>query len=569
MNSETKNCQNCKNSFTIEPDDFLFYQKINVPPPTFCPDCRLQRRLVWMKGLDLFKRKCDLCGEMKISMYHPNAPYTVYCTKCWWSDKWDFNEYATDYNPQKTFFAQWNELLHKVPLLGISIDAFSGDNSPFTNHVSNAKDCFMIYYCNNAEYCGSDYLMTRVRNVYDSAGIMDVENCYDSSHLYKSYNIVGSTGNNRSCNDCFFLRDCEGCHDCFGAVNLKNGAYVFMGQQLTKEEYQEKLKNINLGSYEQYIFWKGKAVEYFKSNYPKPAWETLSQNVSGSYVFHSKNVHNSYDVCDSEDSKYMMLIKNGKVKDCYDYTDWGENAERLYECITVGGNVSNVLFTHESGYNIHNVEYSKLTGWGSSYNFGCIGIRKGEYYILNKKYNKEDYVKLREQIIKDMNKNPYISTQGHVYKYGEFFPLEFSPHSYNDSFASRFFPLDKEEVVAKGLKWQDIEEREYTITLQNADIPDDIKSVDESILNEIIGCGNCIRGFKVIPQELQFLQKHNLPLPRRCPFCRVWEKVDVWIQNMTLNDRVCQICGVEFKTHYNKERAPKIICKECYKKEYL
>lgn len=566
---ETRNCQNCKEDFNIEQEDFDFYSKIKVPPPTFCPECRLQRRLVWMKGLELFKRKCDLCGEMKISMYHPDAPYTVYCAKCWWSDKWDFNEYAVEYDSSKSFLAQWNELLHKVPLLGISIDSFSSESSPFTNHVSNAKNCHMIYYCNNIEDSANDYLMTRVKNAYSSGGIMDVENCYDCSHLYKSYNIVGSTGNNRSCNDCFFIRDCEGCHDCFGAVNLRNGAYVFMGEQLTKEDYFKKIKEINLGSYEQYVYWKAKAIEFFKNNYPKPAWETLSQNVSGSYVFHSKNCHDCYDVTDSEDSRFLMLIKNGKVKDCYDYTDWGENSERIYEGVTVGGGVNNIFFTHESGYNIHNVEYSKLTGWGSANCFGCIGVKKGEYYVLNKKYSKEEYEKLRAQIISDMNSNPYISTVGHIYKYGEFFPPEFSPHFYNDTFASRFFHLSKNEVTEKGLKWFDGEKREYTISMESADIPDNIKYVSDSILNEVLQCNNCVRGYKIIPQELQFLQKHNLPLPRQCPFCRIWEKVDTWIENMTLHERTCDKCKVNFKTHYDENRAPRVLCKECYRKEYI
>jgi hypothetical protein len=30
MNPETKNCQNCKKDFTIESDDFIFYEKMNV-----------------------------------------------------------------------------------------------------------------------------------------------------------------------------------------------------------------------------------------------------------------------------------------------------------------------------------------------------------------------------------------------------------------------------------------------------------------------------------------------------------------------------------------------------------
>ena len=41
MNSETRNCQNCKKDFLIEGDDFSFYKKLGVPSPTWCPDCRL------------------------------------------------------------------------------------------------------------------------------------------------------------------------------------------------------------------------------------------------------------------------------------------------------------------------------------------------------------------------------------------------------------------------------------------------------------------------------------------------------------------------------------------------
>lgn len=65
MKQETKNCQNCKKDFIIESDDFSFYEKIQVPPPTFCPECRLVRRLVTRNERTLYKRKCDLCEEEK------------------------------------------------------------------------------------------------------------------------------------------------------------------------------------------------------------------------------------------------------------------------------------------------------------------------------------------------------------------------------------------------------------------------------------------------------------------------------------------------------------------------
>ena len=67
--------------------------------------------------------------------------------------------------------------------------------------------------------------------------------------------------------------------------------------------------------------------------------------------------------------------------------------------------------------------------------------------------------------------------------------------------------------------------------------------------------------------ELRFLRKMNLPLPRTCPFCRINEKLNLWVDNMKLKDRICDACGIEFRTHYGKERAPKIFCKKCYQQE--
>ena len=44
MDKDFKNlvlgCQNCKILFVIESEDFNFYEKIKVPPPTFCHDCK-------------------------------------------------------------------------------------------------------------------------------------------------------------------------------------------------------------------------------------------------------------------------------------------------------------------------------------------------------------------------------------------------------------------------------------------------------------------------------------------------------------------------------------------------
>ena len=60
MENQTKVCQKCEESFIVDSDDFNFYEKMKVPAPTWCPDCRLQRRLAFRNERSLYKRPCEL-----------------------------------------------------------------------------------------------------------------------------------------------------------------------------------------------------------------------------------------------------------------------------------------------------------------------------------------------------------------------------------------------------------------------------------------------------------------------------------------------------------------------------
>ncbi len=124
-------------------------------------------------------------------------------------------------------------------------------------------------------------------------------------------------------------------------------------------------------------------------------------------------------------------------------------------------------------------------------------------------------------------------------------------------------------MEAMGSSFLEDAKRDYVITKKASELPDNIKDAPDSILKETIECDNCGKGYKIIEMELHFLRKMNVPLPHKCPFCRINEKLNIWVDNMHLKDRVCDKCGVEFKTHWGKERAPIIYCKSCYNKEYL
>ncbi|MDI6883381.1 MAG: hypothetical protein QMC93_02880 [Patescibacteria group bacterium] len=142
QNSKTVKCQNCKKEFVIKPEDFAFYEKIKVPPPTWCPECRLIRRMTFRNERTLYRRKCDLCGKNILAIYSPDKPFTIYCSECWWSDKWNPIEYGRDYDFSKSVFLQFRELLERIPLIALSVTNLV--NCDYCNVSANDKECYLI-----------------------------------------------------------------------------------------------------------------------------------------------------------------------------------------------------------------------------------------------------------------------------------------------------------------------------------------------------------------------------------------------------------------------------------------
>jgi hypothetical protein len=170
-----------------------------------------------------------------------------------------------------------------------------------------------------------------------------------------------------------------------------------------------------------------------------------------------------------------------------------------------------------------------------------------------------------------MNDMPYTDKAGRVYRYGEFFPIEMSWAAYNDTLAQFFFPLAKEEALAQGYGWRDLDEPRHssgrTADKRSADLPDHIKDAGDEILQESIACEACPRAYRIIQSELQFLRAMNLPLPRRCPFCRIDGRIARWARQMSLVERKCSRCGAGFQTPHRENEVPGILCKKCWLEE--
>ncbi len=568
MNTETKVCQNCKQQFTIESEDFDFYRKIDVPAPTFCPRCRLERRLVWLNLTNLYKRKCDLCGKDNISMYPPEAPYQVFCRECWYSDKWDPFSYGRDYDFSKPFFGQFDELLHKVPIYGLSTDSFTAESVSYHNYVGHLKNCYLLFFADVNEDCHHGFYLHRNRNLLDCSLLVLCESSYDLTHAFKDNRCFSSRDLIESI-DCYFMRDSRNCQNCFASANLRNKKYYIFNKPYTKDDYFKEIAKWDLGSYKTFEEAKKLAEEHWKKFPPQPIFEDFNVNCTGNRIYDSKNCRECFEVGAAKDSKYLTLMIDPTTDDCYDISGWGENLTLSYDSGIVGGDSSEIKFCHDAGLDMYNGEYCKCTGFGSSNLFGCVSAKKGKYCILNKRYQEDEFWKLREKIIKHMNDMPYTDKKGRVYRYGEFFPAEMSPHAYNETMALKFFPLSKQEALTEGYRWRESDLREYAVTKKAADLPDHIKDANDSILQEVISCVSCSRGFKITRYELDFLRKMNLPLPRKCPFCRIGAKIDSWVKESDLVKRTCDKCGAEFQSPHHKENVSYLLCKKCYLQEVV
>lgn len=562
MKTEIRNCKNCKKDFTIEPEDFNFYEKIKVPGPTWCPECRQQRRYAWRNERNLYRRNCDLCKKSTVTIYSPNKPYKVYCNVCWWGDGWDASSFGRDFDFSRPFFEQFKELQLKVPRMALLNK--NSVNSEYTNHSGDNKNVYLSFAVWFSE------------NVLYSTWVFYSRDCMDCSFVYEKGERLYETIDSRTsyqcqyglflkdCSDCLYCYDCRGCNNCFMSSNLRGKSYVFKNKQLTREEYLEKIKALNLSSF---AVREELGKEYKnlleKSSIHRYVISERNVNSTGSLIFDCKNVIQSFEVNKGEDSKY--LYSTIEPKNCMDLYHVGLNLELCYE-LQGCTRTSNCQFCHLC-YDNMNVSYSD-TCQNSQNLFGCVSVKKGEYMILNKKYDKKEYLALKEKIIEYMKKTG---------EYGEFFPPQIAPVYYNETQGNLYMPLSKEEVLKKGWHWE-----ENTLgtfgkeTIASGDIPDKIEDVPDSFLQEIFSCAQCSKNYNITENELLFLRKEGIPFPRKCPNCRYKRRFDLrpprrlW-QGRCRCDKANHGHGVscpnEFETTYSSDRPEKFYCESCYNKE--
>lgn len=584
---QSKVCQNCKKDFILEPDDFAFYEKLKVPPPTWCPHCRFIRKLTFINERSLYKRICYLCKAPIISMYSSDVPLPVLCIKCNLSDDWDAQNYGRDYDFSKTFFEQFKLLKYSVPHRALDQNERNGPGCEYANLCYTSKDIYLSFDVIGSEYIKySSHVLKNNKNCMDSMVIKDNDLCYELVHASTNYNSSFLVESDR-CVDSSFLYDCSNCTNCCLSSNLRNKSYVFNNRQLSKEEYQNAIHELRLETYSGQQNAKNAFKQMADKAIHRYANIKNSVNVVGDFIGNAKNMYHCYCLVGGENVKYAYfgggvpmdsqdLIMTGRIEECYEFTLGGRGASRVVLSLSCAGGCKNLFYCDICR--------------GCSDCFGCVGLKEKQYCILNKQYTKEEYFELIEKIKTHMSDMPYIDVKGRKYGFGECFPTEISPFAYNETIAYEENPMSKEEITASGYRWKDMELKSYTPTITGAGIPDSIRDAGDDITQEIIECPNrgkietqCTSAYRILPDELSFYRQMNLPVPRYCPNCRYHERLK-WKNSFRFYKRECMCtlpahnhetnprqggarCPNEFETMYPPGRPEIIYCKECYQAE--
>lgn len=581
MSSEIT-CRECSQVFLVDDMDADFYARFFVPVPSLCPLCRARRRLAFRNERVFYRRKCDRCGKDGVSMYSPNKPYTVWCYDCWFAEDWDPLTYGRAYNFERSFFDQFGELWSAMPKVGLV--HVRSVNSEYLNISADNKDCYMIIESSNNEGCIHCYWIQQCRDSVDVSFAHQTELSYEADDCYNSYRVFYSKGCHDS-RESYFLLHCRDVSNCVGCVNLRNKQYCAFNKQLTKEEYERFVTEARFDTFSGVEKIRERFVEFARTQPLRYAEVYNAPGCTGNYIKDAKDCRFCFHSYDAENCRYGVHVWRS-AKDCMDVDTAGRNAEHIYNSMNAGLDTSHYICSSLC-WSCSFMDYSSYC-FNSNYCFGCVGLRKKYYCILNRRYEKAEYEMFREKIIEDMRRRG---------EWGEFFPSHLSTFGYNESAAFDQFPLSKEEALRLGFKWEDVPRGTFgKETVQWGSFPDSIRDIGgREILKDIFACVSCGKNYRVISREFEFYKRFEIPIPRLCPDCRHTRRFVARGPNRTW-ERKCDCRGMEsgimnqelgmgkyrntarhfhgegactntFLTNYSEEQVPVVYCEECYQAE--
>ena len=568
MTQETRQCRNCRQQFSIEPDDAAFYGKMRVAVPDICSQCGVQRMMALRNERILYRRTCEHCKKETLSLYHPKAPFVVFCHDCWWSDSWDGMEHGMEYTASQSLIDQFKALQARVPREALII--LNSTNCDYGNNVRESKDCYFSFLIAQCEKILYSIWMVGAKECMDDHKVVESELVFHSVDVAKSYHCA-FLQDSSDCTDCHFSYDLKGCSNCLLCYNLRNKSHCIRNKQVSKEEYESELRKVLNGSYRSFLETEKEYEKLKKQALRKYAFLLkCGSDVVGNYLQNCGKTYWCFDGVGNEEVRYVASILNTKHAQ-YGYAIGTQPAEFLFGVSVIKGgsnntNSFNLFNCNDCAWSDSLISCSKCVA--------CVGLKNKKYCILNREYRKEEY----ETIIRELEKKE---------EFAKLVSSRFGTFGYNETAAHDYYPLTKQEAIALGYSWQD--DFLFTTgkeTLSPEQLLDNISEANDDILKEVFRCIECKRNYRMVAEELRYLRSFLLPLPRICPQCRfakrraarlpfkLWKRQCMCDYNARTNSanhvhHAEGRCPNEFETSYAPDRKEIVYCEQCYNAEVV
>lgn len=452
------------------------------PPQTRCPQCRQRERLSFRNEWTLYKRKCSSTKKDIISIYPDDVPFAVYDQEIWWGDAFDPLSYQRDFDFSRPFFEQFHELSKVVPRS--AIQNAKSENCAYTNYSAENKNSYLLVGGFRAEECLYSYRIGFSRDIIDCYDLIHCELCYQCLQSTRLYNCIYA----RHCHNSsglVFCEDCIGCQECIGCVNLNNARFHIFNRPYPEREYKEEAAKLK-----QDIGNLRARFEVFKrANGSREIHLINCEDCTGDIMVNCKDCHCSNSLKESRDCSHCTFGEYDV--DCAD-SNYFDNCTLQFDASNLEQNhrvAKSYLIWYSSDV------YYSANCFNSKDLFGCMGMKRNQYCLLNKQYSKTEYETIIPKVIKHM------SDTG---EWGEFFPPSLTPFAYNETTANDYYPLSASHAAQLGYRFKE-------------ELPQ-VKSDTPAV--EVSSCPECSRPWRMIAQETAFYEKMGLSPPSMCPRCR-------------------------------------------------
>ena len=547
-------CELTGEKWMMTEEEIGWYKKFQVPPSRCSPMTRMKYQLGFASGVVLWWKTHAITGQPILSLVHPDSPYKVITDKEWMST--DFIRSGPQADNTLSFFEQFRSLAYSIPV-GALRDDGSNQHSFGVDYIS-CEDCYMIFGAGFSRRIFYGYPVYECEDSVDVTNIKFSRLCHAVNRSTKLHNCSFAFESHH-CLNASFLFDCSHCEFCFGATNKRYKKYLWFNEQLSKEEWEERRKNVSLSSRQVFSEYQQKFLDLVTHAVWPENFNEKNTDSSGEYVDECVRCSDGFWLSKCTDCDWCWLNMEETQTAYSSWCIWGNDIYATCDVVSS----RNVKFCFRA-WRCQNMEYC-MDCYDSENCFGCVGLRKKKFCLFNVQYTEEEYWQ-RVDILKCA-----MLERG---EYGEYFPADLSQNGFSYSPGELFFGYSQEEQTQFHIPFFDPLRGTMANPLQHtaemmsiSQLPDNSQ---DPRMQELVGKpfydSILQRPFSIASHELAFYQSRELPLPNQHFLTRL--RTLVRLSNSPFTDKLsCASCQTTINAHRNGTFTDrKIFCRPCYQR---